>query len=140
MLVPHLDPKTERIAQLPLFATCSLRELGRIATVGTELDLAARREIPSRRAPRCELIVLLEGSVELVECGRVVSWLDAGGVVGPLTPQVPPAAVMRVGTSGASVLAFASSEVASLTHDIPTFAARLAAAPRFEVSTRLDNC
>ena len=35
------DPKVKRLSQVQLFSSCSKRELGRIAALSTEVDIAA---------------------------------------------------------------------------------------------------
>jgi hypothetical protein len=124
---------TNRITSLEVFAGCSMRELGRIARAGTELDLAAGRRLPRRPAARGELIVLMEGTVELVDDGSTVMSLGSGAVVGPVPPGAPDTAFIRVGDAGATVLVFGSRELTTLTYEIASFASRLAAARSFTV-------
>jgi hypothetical protein len=131
MLMTRHDPKIDRIASLAAFAGCSVRELRRIAATGTELDLPARRRLASRPAARGELVVLLEGTVELVDGESTVMTLGSGAVVGPVPPDAPESAFIRVGTDGATVLVFGPRELTTLSYDIASFASMLAAAPGF---------
>jgi CRP/FNR family cyclic AMP-dependent transcriptional regulator len=78
------DAKVERLARVPLFAHCSRRELGLIASLADEVDLAEGKMLVREGAFGHEFFVLVDGSVEVRKGKRKVATLGAGDFFGEI--------------------------------------------------------
>lgn len=72
------------LARVPLFASCSKRELRQIATLADEIDLRRGKVLTRQGAPGREFFVLLEGEVDVVRDGERVNTLRAGDFFGEM--------------------------------------------------------
>jgi CRP-like cAMP-binding protein len=78
------NAKVELMRRVPLFAQCSQRELGEIASLADELSLPAGRKLAAEGAIGHEFVVLVEGAAEVKRGGRVVNRLAAGDFLGEI--------------------------------------------------------
>jgi CRP/FNR family transcriptional regulator, cyclic AMP receptor protein len=78
------DRKVEAIANVPLFAGCSRRELQRIASLADGVDLPKGHLLTRQGDVGREFFVLLEGSADVVRNGRRVATLGPGDFFGEL--------------------------------------------------------
>ena len=78
------NAKIELIRRVPLFAECSNRELGEIASLADELSLPAGRKLAAEGAAGHEFVVLVEGAAEVRRGSRVVNRLAAGDFLGEI--------------------------------------------------------
>ena len=78
------NAKIELIRRVPLFAECSNRELGEIASLADELSLPAGRKLADEGAVGHEFVVLVEGGAEVKHGGRVINRLGAGDFLGEI--------------------------------------------------------
>jgi CRP-like cAMP-binding protein len=76
------DAKTARLKQVPLFADCSRRELGEIAAVADELRFPPGREVIREGAAGRELIVVLDGEIEVRRGGELVAQEEGANFFG----------------------------------------------------------
>jgi CRP-like cAMP-binding protein len=67
------DAKLELLSQVPLFAGCSKRELGEIATLADELGFPAGTTLIEEGKHGREFFVLIEGEVDVKAKGRKVN-------------------------------------------------------------------
>lgn len=72
------DAKAELIRSIPLFADCSADEIAEIAAIADEIDLAAGKELTTESADGREFVVIIEGTADVVQGGRVLNTLGAG--------------------------------------------------------------
>ena len=72
------DAKLELLRQVPLFAGCSKRELGEIATLADELGFPAGRKLIEEGRQGHEFFVLVDGEVEVWAKGRKVDTMTSG--------------------------------------------------------------
>jgi CRP-like cAMP-binding protein len=79
------NAKIELIRGVPLFAECSNRELGEIASLADELSLPAGRKLATEDAAGHEFIVLVEGAAEVKRGSRVINRLAAGDFLGEIS-------------------------------------------------------
>ncbi len=91
------NAKVAAMARVPLFSSCSKRDLARIATIADEIDLPAGRVLTKEGARGREFFVLLEGSVEVRRGGRRIASMKAGDFLGEiaLVSDVPRTATVR---------------------------------------------
>jgi CRP-like cAMP-binding protein len=78
------DAKLELLRQVPLFASCSKRELGEIATLADELGLPAGTKLIEEGKHGREFFVLIEGEVDVNAGGRKVNTLKDGSFFGEM--------------------------------------------------------
>jgi CRP/FNR family cyclic AMP-dependent transcriptional regulator len=94
------DPKIAAIANVPLFARCSKRDLGRIALLADEIDLPSGKTLTKQGAPGREFFVILEGSAEVRQDTRLLKPLGPGDFFGEiaLVTDVPRTASVTAST------------------------------------------
>ena len=80
----HRNEKAELIKRVPLFAGCSRGELGKVAQIADEIDLAAGKELIREGARGREFFVLLEGDADVTKDGRSINRLGAGDFFGEI--------------------------------------------------------
>jgi CRP-like cAMP-binding protein len=78
------NEKVELIKRVPLFADCSRGELGQIAQLADEIDLAEGKELTRLGQPGYEFFVLLEGEADVTQDGRSINTLHAGDFFGEI--------------------------------------------------------
>ena len=78
------DAKVDRLARVPLFEHCSKRELGLIASLADEVDIAPGRPLVREGGLGLEFFVLVDGEVEVERRGRKVSTLRPGDFFGEI--------------------------------------------------------
>lgn len=78
------DAKVERLARVPLFEHCSKRELGLIASLADEVDLAEGKTLVREGAFGHEFFVLVDGAAEVRKRKRKVATLGAGDFFGEI--------------------------------------------------------
>lgn len=78
------DAKVERLARVPLFAHCSRRELGLIASLADEVDLPEGKTLVKEGAFAHEFFVLVDGAVEVRKGKRKIRTLGAGDFFGEI--------------------------------------------------------
>jgi len=78
------NAKVELISRVPLFAGCSKRELGEIASLVDEIALPAGRKLAAEGAFGHEFVVIVEGAADVKRGGRVINRLRAGYFLGEI--------------------------------------------------------
>ena len=78
------NAKIELIKRVPLFASCSRRELDEIAAIADELSLPEGRELTHEGAAGHEFIVLIDGAADVRRKGRKVNSLGGGDFLGEI--------------------------------------------------------
>jgi CRP-like cAMP-binding protein len=77
--------KSELLAQMPLFATCSRRQLGQLTAFTVPDHLAAGTVLTRQGAAGGIAYVLASGQAEVLRDGRRLALLGPGDVVGELS-------------------------------------------------------
>jgi CRP-like cAMP-binding protein len=78
------DAKIEQMRRVPLFSSCTKRELAEIASIADEIDLPEGRVLTREGQPGHEFFVLLEGNADIHRKGRKVDTLEPGEFAGEL--------------------------------------------------------
>jgi CRP-like cAMP-binding protein len=118
----------ELLAQVPLFAGLSKKDLAHISVLATRLDVPEGKELTRQGAPGREFIVILEGDVEVIIDGRPLKTLHAGDFVGEMALlESRPRTATVVAKTPASVDVIGRSEFAALIADHPAIAQQLLA-------------
>ncbi len=77
--------KVELLGQMPLFSTCSQRELGQVATLTVPAEFAAGAVLTRQGATGGLAFVIASGKAEVVRGSRKLATLGPGDVVGELS-------------------------------------------------------
>jgi CRP/FNR family transcriptional regulator, cyclic AMP receptor protein len=77
--------KIELLAQMPLFSTCTQRELGQVATLTVPAEVQAGTVLTRQGASGGLAYVIAEGRAEVVRANRRLATLGPGDVVGELS-------------------------------------------------------
>jgi CRP-like cAMP-binding protein len=76
--------RLDALARVPFFATCTMRELGRIDRLGTPLDVRAGRTLTREGEVGRECFVTLDGVAVAARAGRRVGAIGAGSIAGEM--------------------------------------------------------
>ncbi|SRR6266545_5841380 len=79
------DPKIEALAQVPLFAHCTRRELEFVASRTDDVEVPAGRSLLRQGVPADTFYVLLDGEAEVEVDGSRRSTLKAGDFFGEIS-------------------------------------------------------
>lgn len=115
--------KADVLAALPLFSECSRRELDAVAAVADELQLPAGREVMRQGARGRELVVILDGEVEVSRSGEVLATRGPGDFLGELALVTHRPRVATVtATTDLRVLVLERGAFERLVRDVPSIA------------------
>jgi CRP/FNR family transcriptional regulator, cyclic AMP receptor protein len=78
------DAKVELIRSVPLFSSCSKRELAQIASMADELDFPEGKTLIKEGERGHEFLVLVEGTVEVSRKGRKLAPLGRADSIGEI--------------------------------------------------------
>jgi CRP/FNR family transcriptional regulator, cyclic AMP receptor protein len=78
------NAKVELIKRVPLFAHCSKKELGLVAQIADEIDLAEGKTLMREGDRGREFFVLVEGSADVRRRNRKVNTLGKGDFFGEI--------------------------------------------------------
>ncbi len=132
----HKNAKIELLKRVPLFSSCSQRELGAIASLADELHLPAARNLTREGAGGFEFMILVEGEADVVRKGRVVNELGPGDFVGEIALVSGKPRTATVRTRGpARILVLTASGFRALMRDVPSIQDKVLAA----VTARLPD-
>jgi CRP-like cAMP-binding protein len=79
------DPKVDLIASIPIFAKMGRRELEQVAQLVDEVDVPAGRVLMRQGTTGSEMVVLVEGRVEVERNGQSLGERGPGAVLGELS-------------------------------------------------------
>jgi CRP-like cAMP-binding protein len=79
------DAKVDLIASIPIFSRMGRRELEEVAQLVDEVDVPAGRVLMRQGSPGSEMVVLVEGQVEVERNGRTLGERGPGAVMGELS-------------------------------------------------------
>ena len=119
----------ERLAQIPLFAGLSKKELAAVSSLATRLDLPAGKELTKQGETGQEFVIVLDGQVDVVIDGNVVASRGPGEYFGEiaLLSERPRTATV-VSTTPVAVEVIGRREFRALVEDQPAIEAQLQAA------------
>jgi CRP/FNR family cyclic AMP-dependent transcriptional regulator len=75
---------TQRIRRLPMFATCTERELRAVCRMVTELDVPAGTVLTTEGQPGHEFVIVLDGTAAVSVNGDLVATLRTGDHFGEI--------------------------------------------------------
>lgn len=115
------DQKMAYLKRIPLFTHCSNRELGRIASLTTQIPVSEGNVLTREGKYGYEFFVLTDGTADVQRDGRTVNTLHAGDFFGEiaLISDRPRTATVTATSSG-SVLVLDEREFRSLMYAFPS--------------------
>lgn len=118
--------KTDLLREIPLFSECSRAELDQVAGVADELALPAGTVLMREGAVGKELVVLIDGEVDVTQGSTRVATRSGGDFVGELAlvTQRPRTATVTA-TSEIRVLVVSASAFQRLLRDVPAIAVKV---------------
>ena len=78
------NDKVQLIRSVPLFARCSKKELGEIASLADEIDLPDQKTLIRQGERGREFFVLLDGEVDIVRDGTKIDTMHSGDFFGEI--------------------------------------------------------
>lgn len=78
------DPKVDLLRSVPLFASCSRRELARIAALTDEIDLPAGRTFIREGTSAHEFFIIIDGEVTVEQHGQLLRTMGPGDFLGEI--------------------------------------------------------
>jgi CRP-like cAMP-binding protein len=123
------DAYLDHLAQVPLFAACSKKELQTIARASDELALPAGRVLVEQDTSGHECFVLVDGTVSVTINGNKVATLGPGAYFGELSllDKGPRTATVTAETP-VTVLVLGPREFATVLDDVPSLTHKMLAA------------
>jgi CRP/FNR family cyclic AMP-dependent transcriptional regulator len=120
--------KSDLLAQVPLFAGLSKRELGEVAAIADEISLPAGRTLIEEGDRGREFFVLVEGDAVVTRKGRTINRVSGGAWFGEiaLVAHVPRTATVTT-ESPVRLLVVTEHAFASLIRRIPAIAVKVLA-------------
>lgn len=123
------DVKVELLSNVPLFSTCSKRDLGRIAALVDEVDVPDGRILTRQGEPGRECFVIVDGQAAADLGGDRTASLGPGDVVGEMSLlDQGPRSVTVTAKTDMHLLVLTSREFSSLINRFPVVARRVMAA------------
>lgn len=117
---------TDSLASVPLFATCSKKELARIARVTDEVTVADGHPLVTQGQTAREAFVIVSGHVVVRRNGRKVAELGPGQMIGEIgLLDGGPRTATAVADGPVEVLVIAPREFAGLLDEVPAIAVKL---------------
>jgi CRP/FNR family transcriptional regulator, cyclic AMP receptor protein len=115
------DAKMELLAQVPLFADCSRRELREVAEAADEVVVPAGYDLTREGSTGREFVVIVEGAADVRRRGRKVNELSDGDFLGEiaLVSRGPRTATVRT-TQPTHALVITSSSFRALLRRLPS--------------------
>ena len=117
---------TDHLAAVPLFNSCSKKELGMIAKATTEMSFPDGTELMKQDQSAREAFVLTEGTVLVKRNGRKVAELGPGAVLGEmgLLDKGPRTATV-IAQGPVDALVLGPREFAGLLDEVPSISHKL---------------
>lgn len=115
------DHRFDSLATAPVFRGLRRREIDKLASISTEIEMAAGAVLTREGGAGSEAFIVLAGEATVEAGGRVVGSVGPGDVVGEaaLIEHAPRSATVRAVTP-MRVLALSRGEFASLDHLAPS--------------------
>lgn len=113
----------KHLAQVPLFSSCSNRDLQKIARASDELSIEDGRVLVEQDAVGHEFFVIIEGSADVKRSNRRIAAMGPGDHFGELALfDGGPRTATVVATSPMRVLVLGQREFAGLLDEVPGLA------------------
>ena len=117
------DAWLNHLAQVPIFADCSKKQLQSVAAASIELSIDPGKVLVREGEPGHECFVIVDGAATVSRKGEQIATLGPGDVVGELAPLTGGARTATVvATAPMEVLVIGQRELAGLLDEVPGLA------------------
>ena len=117
------DAWLNHLAQVPLFANCSKKQLQAVAAASIELTIDAGKVLVREGEAGHECFVIMEGTANVSRKGETIATLGVGDVVGELAPLTGGLRTATVTAETAmELLVIGQREFAGLLDEVPGLA------------------
>jgi CRP/FNR family cyclic AMP-dependent transcriptional regulator len=117
------DAWLDHLAQVPLFAELSKKQLQAVGAASVELNVAEGKVLVREGEPGHECFVIVDGAATVSRKGEQIATLGPGDVVGELAPLTGGARTATVvATAPMEVLVIGQRELAGLLDEVPGLA------------------
>jgi CRP-like cAMP-binding protein len=121
-----IDPKTARLAEVPLFAGCDQKHLEEISHIADEAHLEAGRNIVTQGVRHHHAYVVTKGTGTFVIDGQEVGTFGKGELIGEISVFDPaPAAATATTTGPTDVMIIEHARFIETVRDNPDLAVTL---------------
>lgn len=116
----------QHLAEVPLFASCSSKELQKIARAADEVTVDAGREVIAQDATGHEAFIVIEGRAEVVRNGQRIAEVGPGDHFGELALlDGGPRTASVVAETPMTLLVLGQREFAGLIDEVPGLAHKI---------------
>jgi len=120
------DGYSDHLRSVPLFAHCTPKQLEEISRVADELRLPAGRTLVQQGDVGLELLIIIEGTAEVIRDGVVVNQVGPGSFIGEMAVlSDAPRNATVVAKTDISVLVLTRRGIDQLLDDVPGLAKQL---------------
>ena len=84
MSVLHKNAKLDLLKRVPLFQSCSRRELAEVAALADEVSVREGTSLTKEGATGREFIVIVDGAADVLRNGRRINTLGSGDFLGEI--------------------------------------------------------
>jgi CRP/FNR family cyclic AMP-dependent transcriptional regulator len=120
------DAWLNHLAQVPLFADCSKKQLQSVAAASIELTIDTGKVLVREGEAGHEAFVIMEGSATVTRKGETIAQLGVGAVVGELAPLTGGNRTATVvADTPMELLVIGQREFAGLLDEVPGLAVRV---------------
>jgi len=116
----------QHLADVPLFSSCSNRELQKIARAADEITVDEGREIVTQGATGHEAFIIIDGTARVVRNDQEIATMGPGDYFGELALlDGGPRTASVVATSSMTLLVLGQREFAGLIDEVPGLAHKI---------------
>lgn len=116
----------QHLADVPLFSSCSNRELQKIARAADEISVDEGREIVTQGATGHEAFIIIDGTARVVRNDQEIATMGPGDYFGELALlDGGPRTASVVATSPMTLLVLGQREFAGLIDEVPGLAHKI---------------
>ncbi len=120
------DAWLDHLAQVPLFADCTKKQLQQVAAASIEMTVAAGKVLVREGEPGHECFILTSGTATVSRKGETLATLGDGAVVGELAPLTGGNRTATVvADTELELLVISQREFAGLLDEVPDLAIRV---------------
>ena len=117
------DTVLARLGDIPMFAPCTKKELQQIARLTTKISVDEGRVLTKEGERGSEFAIVLDGTASVVQHGKLVGTLAAGGHYGEMSLiDDGPRTATVTATSPMTLAVVAPNEFGQLLEDVPALA------------------
>ena len=117
------DAWLNHLAQVPLFANCSKKQLQAVAAASIELTIDTGKVLVREGDPGHECFVIMDGTAAVTRKGETIATLGVGDVVGELAPLTGGSRTATVvAETPMELLVIGQREFAGLLDEVPGLA------------------